>query len=146
MNSENEKRYWEIIVELDSSSLGRCASQHADALNSKVSALLTHVSVMVAVSTGFFLALKLNPLGLVDFIMAFEIAIYLVVTLLCLRVLWITSYNYWTFDSFSASDVPVDRFLAIVSVRKSIYIASLNLTLITTVVFLFTLIVKIFSL
>jgi hypothetical protein len=50
----NIEDYWKISTYISSDDCGQEANRHSDFLNTKVSALLTHVSLMVVTSTWFF--------------------------------------------------------------------------------------------
>lgn len=104
--------YFERLVSVAQTPEGAEAMHHADALNSKISALLTHVSLMIAISTGFFIwtASPRANLGAIGVSLFAEIVGYVLISALCLRGIWITGYR--TFQKTKAE--PVDVFFKIV--------------------------------
>ena len=90
-------------------------------INSKVSALLTHVSVMIAV-TAVILSFDVKH-EWIKIILAIEIILYLVVTLLCLK-----SVNLVT------NIVDFDYVLKELQGRARSYIISLRLTIVLTLI------------
>jgi hypothetical protein len=80
---EDEFRYHEIITEIyNHHPVGRQAIRLIDIINTKASALLTHVSIMLAVSTGLFAYISSNYLhhdkvtDIVTLVIFIEIVIY----------------------------------------------------------------------
>lgn len=111
-----------------------------DLLNTKVSALLTHVSVMIAVCTGiaFMAGAKGGEAPLLQMAFLVEVVAYIAITVPCLRILWLTSSS--TLGKLEDSDSGiVDALLKRVAERRIWYISTLIATVVVTGLFTLTL-------
>ena len=104
-----------------------------NALDSKTAALLTHISLLVAVLS-FYYTFK-NPTGFLKFIILTEITSYLILTLFCLRSIRMTS---------GLSDVSKDETKSLqieLYKRRSTYDFAASATIIVTLIMIGTLII-----
>ena len=132
---EDELHYIDRVAEIESSRLGAQTFRMADRLNSKAAALLTHVSIMIAVSSVLF-SFSLNTPTLRDVppiigaLLLCEIVTYSLTSLLCLYAVQMTGPS-----SFRAEDKrPLDRLLLIVRRRRKAYRVALAITIAATLV------------
>ncbi len=154
-------KYWEISRLISSDVDGCEANRHADFLNTKVGALLTHVSLMVVISTWFLTYGRpsygiegppLSPCVIryvwwVNVSLVFEVVFYIVITFLCLSAIWITHprmYNSINTESIADETIKnaVQLFLREVAYRKFYYRIAIWSTFVTSVVFIVSIIIK----
>ncbi len=132
---EEELQYINKVAEVEASPLGALTFRLADGLNSKAAALLTHVSIMIAVSSVLFsfslnASLKRDVPPIVAALLLCEIVTYSFTSLLCLYAVQMTGPG-----SFRAEDGrPVDRLLLIVRRRRKAYRVALTITIVATLV------------
>lgn len=135
MLTEEERHYITKVAEVEASPLGALMFRLADGLNSKAAALLTHVSVMIAVSSVLFSyslgpAFKRDVPPFVSVLLLCEIVTYSITSLLCLYAVQMTGPG-----TFRRDDVrPLDRLVVIVRRRRKAYRAALTITIAATLV------------
>lgn len=90
--------YLESISEMKSTKIGNAASYYMDAIDSKTSSLLAHVSIMMAILSIFYVTMPQH--SLIRSALLVELFIYLIVTLGCLRSIFIfgPSDKHFTLD------------------------------------------------
>lgn len=140
-NSQNEETaYLEHRSLLIEDSLGAQVVEVASILNGKTSALLTHVSIVIAVSTGFliFLASKTSSSRITVAILILEVVVYLVLSLFCLMAITMSGWNE---EGLSTEELVRKRAHHLRTRRKS-YRVAISGTMIATVVLIVTILVE----
>lgn len=133
--TKDEQQYITKVAEVEASPLGALMFRLADGLNSKAAALLTHVSIMIAVSSVLF-SYSLSPSfkrdlpPFVSDLLLCEIVIYSLTSLLCLYAVQMTGPGTFHADKGR----PLDRLLIIVRRRRKAYRAALTITIAATLV------------
>lgn len=135
MLTEKEHDYITKVTELETSPVGRMMFRLADGLNSKAAALLTHVSIMIAVSSVLFSyslgpAFKRDVPPFVSILLLFEIVTYSLTSLLCLYAVQMTGPGTFRRGNGKA----LERMVVIVRRRRKAYRAALTITIIATLV------------
>jgi hypothetical protein len=132
------KVYFERVASISETPAGEESKRHADVLNTKISALLTHVSLMIAVSAVFFdwASKPTGHLPFLEWMLLAEIVAYVLISLLCLRGIWITGYSSF----LEHKGDPTEVFFKIVGARRTVYYIAISSTIFVTVAFLATLI------
>jgi len=106
MSNVGVEAYWKLSASIGKDGVGAKALRHSDFLNAKVAALLTHVSLMVVTTLWFLTYTKAvddtnlhtaRIATLVNMSLGIELLVYIVITVLCLRAIWVTSPS--TFSS-----------------------------------------------
>jgi len=158
MRKSVAKGYWKISTAVGLDDDGAEALKHSDYLNGKVGALLAHVSLM-AVTTTWFLTYtkpvelssqKIAVASITNISLAAELFVYIIITMLCLRAIWVTRpstfydiiKNNKTVFSETEQKHAVDIFLHEVTLRKSCFIIALRLTVLTSVAFILSFVAK----
>jgi hypothetical protein len=132
---EEELRYIDKVAEVEASPLGAETLRIAEGMNAKAAALLTHVSIMIAVSSVLFSyslndSIKHTMPPLVGVLLLSEIVTYSFTSLLCLYAVQMMGPA-----SFHSEDKrPVDRLLLIVRRRRRAYRTALFITIAATLV------------
>jgi len=142
---EEEKALHTIISEYGETAEGKQAMRQTEVLNAKVTGLLTHVSVMLAVCTVMFTtAWQRN--GIVDLfgkLLLLEIMGYLVITLLCLPVLFLAGYRSFLAHKKRRHDLTyLDVLMFITARRRRLYSIAIWGTVLVTVAFIITVAAK----
>jgi len=132
----DRKSFYSMFDEARSTAEGRSMFYILDVIDQKTSSLLTHVSVMVGVVS--FLFGRHNS-GLYHYIYLAELVVYLIVTLGCLRAIFIT--NERSEQSHDAAEL-LEANINETDRRRRIYILSLDVTIKTTFVLVLTLIIE----
>jgi hypothetical protein len=88
MSIEDERSYFEAIVKISSLPNGVQMLRHTDIINAKASAVMTHVSLMLAVCVGLFIGFDLHkPNGqfekIITLLMFVELLSYAVFITVC---------------------------------------------------------------
>jgi len=122
------------MSEMRHSAPGDSVFYELDTIDNKVSSLLTHVSIMMAILAIFYTSLS-NDL-VMRHIVIIELLLYLIATLGCLRGIFMVGPHARLLE-YDA--ILLDR-IKVVSYRFRAYKFSLFLTIVTTVAFMFTLI------
>ena len=149
MNKKHEKEelnFWDTSAKISENPMGQEAIVHANMLNSKVCALLTHVTVMIAIAT-FFLNYNFEH-DIYDKKLVFDVnmtimadvVLYLAITLLCMRGIWATNKN--SYKNCCSINEAINKRLANISRRKAVYLYALWLTILTTIMFVLSLTAK----
>jgi hypothetical protein len=122
---------------------GKEAMRHADVINSRIGALLAHVSVMIAVAIVTFsqIYIKETKLDVFDDLIIADIIGYVCTTLACLLGLAVVS-NYDFRNCKSDQDI-VDTYILAVSKRRQWYRCAYHATWILTVIFMISIMVKV---
>jgi hypothetical protein len=158
MSKSTQTRYWNLSTIVGQDPDGAEALRHSDYLNAKVGAFLTHVSLMAMATLWFVTYTRSVNLGaerpeitdIVNKSLAVELLAYVAVTIMCLRAIWVASPS--TFrkvlkgDEIEFSEYEIEQAVAIflreVTIRKSFFMHGLRLTILTTVAFVVSFIVK----
>lgn len=136
-----EKEYYSLVADVDGTPHGPILSRTSDSLNSKISGLLSHISIMIAILS-FFLS-QMGDFKRIDFFtfaITIEIIFYLCFTVGCLRGLFITSPR----SLLEKGKESTNHIIMIIRRRRRIYLLSLKGTIIVTIAFLITLAEKVF--
>ena len=136
---EKEREYYKSITLIYDTELGRLLFGTTDILNSKISGLLTHISIMMAI-LGFFLADNQNSHKIITLMVAGEMVLYLILAIGCLLGLYIT--NPLTLQGHE--NAAADRLTLILRRRRRIYLFSLKGTIAVTIAFFATLLCKMY--
>ena len=132
-NPEKDYGYWAISKDLGYDPEAMDVRRHSDTLNAKVSSLLTHVSIMIAISSAFFVHfVSQSGSSASDYDLMAEILVYMLSTLLCLSAIPITKSASFKNDGGKH----LERFQRLVTQRKSRYRLALALTIGDTVIFM----------
>ena len=134
------RNYFAVIRRIRSDAVGESVLRTADILNTKVSALLQHVSIMTAISFAMLIWSRGSDarLDVFDLIMIFEVCGYVVITLLCLRGIWVTDYR--SFEGAMRHET--ERLVAIILNRRATYRAAVIGTFAITLCFMATFVGK----
>lgn len=139
---KRELHYYEVVSELGDTPVGEQLMRHIDVINLKAAAVLTHLSIMVAVSVGIFAFwFEKGAKDLISFFMLCEILGYIGLTLFALIGAMITNP-----ESFMrhGKDSPLKHLIAIVRFRRISLLVSIYGTFFMTIVLIFTLSAKVF--
>lgn len=92
---EEELRYIKARRDLEADPDASISYKISELILSKTTALLTHVSIMIAISTALFnyYKEKSSELWFIRYLFMIEIVGYIFITLLCLRALFQTEWN-----------------------------------------------------
>jgi hypothetical protein len=138
---EQEKEYYAIIKRLRESEHGPFLGRVADIINNRTSALLTHISIMIAILSVILTQFgDFKKVDLFTELVTLEIVSYLIFSIGCLQALFII--NPTTF--FRYKEQISDYWCIILRRRRRIYLASLTGTIVVTVAFLITLLERVF--
>ncbi len=120
--------------------LGALIVEVAAILNGKTSALLTHVSIMIAVSTVFFVfvASRSNSSRLMATILIIEIVTYLILSMLCLMCVTMSGWNEL---ELSPKEL-IQKRAHLLKIRRMSYRTALYGTMTATVMLIVTLIAE----
>jgi hypothetical protein len=142
-----QKLYWKIHTHISKSDEGRELLEHSGYVNSKSSSLFTHVSIMIAVSTW---ALEhssdkrhiILPVNYINFVLGIDVVMYIIITFLCLRGVWVThAKTFKSIDDKNLDDALV-VFRNIMTSRKNTFYAALLMTWGATALFMLSFIAK----
>ena len=148
MSKMTLSEYWTASASMSATAIGKEALDHAIMLSTKVCALLTHVTLMMAVST-WFLSFSFGKkpesynTALIEAVNAtifMEIILYLITTLLCLRAIWVTAEFVYN-KLLPVEDAVNIRCLNILK-RQRYYLIAMWITVGNSLFFLASLIVK----
>ncbi len=126
---ENEIRYVTTVAEIAEHPLGPQTMRLGDVLNAKTSALLTHVSIMIAVSTAMLFFSRGPEAIVTSRLLLIEIALYASISLLCIYTVRITGPNSFK----SRNGDAVFELVSIVRRRRNTYNVALMLTVLATI-------------
>jgi hypothetical protein len=132
-NNEDIYLYLESISDMKASKIGDAASYYMDAIDSKTSSLLTHVSIMMAVLSVFYATMHQN--SFVKSALLVELITYLIVTLGCLRGIFVFTPK----DKQESLQKTIELRVNEVVLRLRAYKLSLYVTIITTIALIITL-------
>jgi len=136
---EKEREYAEKIGTFSEKAYGLQVLRHLDVINDKTGALLTHVTIMIAV-VGVFLTIFL-PTGSNYLFVAFlyiELILYMIIACMLLLCIFVTSPR-----TFMSVDFEYHVF-KIMKKRRVIYNFCLRITIFITIVFTIALMGKFF--
>lgn len=138
--SDKEISYLQNRTILIKDPIGAQIIEKAAILNGKTSALLTHVSIMIAISTGFFvfLASKNNPPQFALEILIFEIVVYLILSLFCLISITMSGWNE---QKLSPQEL-IRKSAGYLRIRRMSYLIAMCGTMAATVVLIVTILVE----
>ena len=144
-----QRLYWKIHTHIsnDKSDEGRELLEHSGYVNSKSSSLFTHVSIMIAVSTWALEHVSdkkhiILPVQYIDIILGVDVVLYVIITFLCLRGVWVTHGRTFKGVDEKNLDDAYDIFRDIVTSRKNTFYAALLMTLGATALFMLSFIAK----
>lgn len=149
ITKEYQKLYWAIHTHIssDKSNEGRELMEHSSYVNAKSSSLFTHVSIMMVVAMW---ALEhrsdrqheILPESYINFVLSADVVLYIIITFLCLRGVWVTHRR--TFKGIGAEnlDDALGVFRDIVTSRKNTFYAALLMTWAATALFMVSFIAK----
>ncbi|CAL4869704.1 hypothetical protein MMA231_03996 (plasmid) [Asticcacaulis sp. MM231] len=142
MDNDLEKglEYTRITVEISATEMGQAAIRGAEGLNDKTSALLSHVSIMVAISS-----LLLFQFGhsdeKYDVLLLFELLAYLFICMLCLSAIWASSAASYKSKKFTH----LENLIVITTRRRKRYQLALYLTSGVTAVLILSVILNVWG-
>lgn len=129
---QRERHHLELLAENRSEKIGNAAFYTLDVIDTKTQSLLTHVSIMMAILAMFYghtattLSIRLAIL--------IELILYLLITLGCLRAVFIVAPS--ALDT--TSEAILDARVLEVARRRTAYRISLFATIVVTAAFLLT--------
>jgi hypothetical protein len=129
---EEAHLYLEHISEMKSTKVGEAASYYMDAIDNKTSSLLSHVSIMMAILSIFYATITEH--SLIRSALLVELFFYLIVTLGCLRSIFIFGPGG---KQSTVDDIIQLRVNEVIS-RLRAYRWSLSVTIVTTLAFIAT--------
>jgi len=146
---EKERKYYKTVLPIANTEYGKQVMRNADVLNSKISALLTHVSIMIAILMIFYNSANVSEANLdtkitamtidaAKSLMIVETCMYIVASLFCVLGIWITGPSSF----LGHEDNPTDRLIDIIGRRRKCFIIALWITIFVTVTFLVTLLIE----
>ncbi len=133
LTDKADTTHFEEITDARETKAGKAAYYFMDIIDAKTAPLLTHVSIMIAIS-GLFYSLAKNIY--ISNAILFEMIMYLVITLGCLRAIFIIRHDG---NEDNAGLVP--KAIDEARVRRIAYRYSLYATIVTTIAFIATLVV-----
>ncbi len=129
---EDGKSYTSISAEIAANDLGERVIRGAEGLNQKTSALLTHVSIMVAVAMVFLFNGGRDRTGAFDVFLVTEIYAYLFICIVCLTTIWTSSNSTYKRSKLNH----VDRLIQVTTWRRKRFKIALILTIVVTIAFM----------
>lgn len=142
---DEEIAYYDAVARIAETESGRQILRHADILNAKISGLLTHVSVMIAVLLYFAQSIvceeKFDSKSWYQIFLYFEIVMYLFVAGACLYCLAITTPKDFNVTSLGSNSL-VNTFMIIVRERRIIYLFGLGFTILLTILLILGIVIK----
>jgi hypothetical protein len=137
----NLDHYWDMSARVGKHPVGGEALEHSNLLNTKVSALLGHVSLMVVTSTVFLVNPGIQTKSWINIALIVEVTFYITIALLCLLAIWITRPP--TYKGIDDLEAAVAKFAAAVHFRKTCYYLALNGSFAVTAFFIPSFIYKV---
>ena len=129
------RRFTEISAEIAASEQGVSAIRGAESLNQKTSALLTHVSIMMAVITTFLGTSGHGAGQKLDVLLVTEMVAYLLICMICLRTIWVSSSSSYRASDEGRGISHIDRLILITAGRRRVYRWALIGTMLITLAF-----------
>ncbi|MDX2265254.1 MAG: hypothetical protein NW215_09820 [Hyphomicrobiales bacterium] len=143
-----EEKYFGQMGDFGQTESGRQVYRHMDIINIKTGSLLTHVSLMTA-ALGLFASRFIADGAFTTFQVAIliELLAYVTISMGLLFCINITSpATFYGRSSINGDVAFEDKIVRIAARRRNIYNACLKTTIALTLIFLLTLILKIFGL
>ncbi len=131
-NTQAEMQHLEIMAEHRSNKIGSAAFYTLDVIDTKTQSLLTHVSIMMAILAMFYA--EASARAEVRLAILIELLLYLMLTLGCLRAVFIVAPA--AFDE--TNEIVLERRVREVTRRRRAYRISLFATIAVTFAFLVT--------
>ncbi|MDZ4790056.1 MAG: hypothetical protein SGJ17_02445 [Hyphomicrobiales bacterium] len=143
-----EEKYFRQLGDFAQTESGRQVYRHMDIINIKTGSLLTHVSLMTAALGLFASRFITEPkFNLFEISILVELVCYVNISMWLLFCINITSPATFYGESFVNNGVKFEeKIVRVAARRRNIYNACLKTTIGLTLVFLLTLIAKIFGL
>jgi hypothetical protein len=130
------EQFLEAIAKIRRTPQGQALFYELDTVDNKTQSLLTHVSLMMTVLSIFFAVFHGKEYVYMRFALLFELLIYLLVALLCLRAIFMVGPGD---QAGSVEAILRDRIVA-VQHRVQTYKICLLVAMVTTVVFVMTIV------
>lgn len=134
VKKEDWGAYFEGISAMKKTPKGEALSYYMDAIDTKTASLLAHVSIMMTILSIFYYKFDNS---LIRYALVVELAMYLCVTLACLRGVWIFGPD----GRERTTEDLINQRIREVEVRIKCYKGGLYTTFFATIAFIITLIV-----
>lgn len=140
---ERELEYYRMVRRMEEEEpIARQIFRHIDIINQKAASVLTHLSIMVAISLGIFLfSFSRSGAGYVNIVIFLEIIGYIALTLSALAGALITDRR--SFSGFE--EEPLNRLVAIARFRRIALLVSVHGAYALTIALMVTLSMKLLS-
>jgi hypothetical protein len=143
-----EQKYFGQLGDFGQTEAGRQVYRHMDIINIKTGSLLTHVSLMTA-ALGLFASrfIEEPQFSVFEVSILVELVFYVSISMGLLFCINITSpATFYGHSSADSGEQFEEKIVRIAARRRNIYNACLKSTIALTLIFLMTLILKIFGL